>query len=445
MRFTNFVLAAGLTASVFAAPVAVPEEDDSCAADYDETSSAPTVAQTTLPSSVPVVAATSTKPYVAPSSSAVKTSPTSAAPTSTKPTSATSSAVASSPIAPIAASSSSSSSVVPVVTPAASSSAIASPKSAVATTAASGKLQWIGANESGAEFGPGNLPGVVGTDYVFPDTAAIQTLIDGGMNIFRVPFIMERMAQSSMTATLDATYLASYKKVIEYITTAGAHAVLDAQNFGRYKGSVFTSTSDFGTFWKNLATEFKDNDKVIFDCNNEFHDEPTATIFAELDQACVTAIRDVGATSQYIFVEGTSYTGAWTWTSSGNSVAMKNITDPEDKLVYEFHQYLDSDASGTSSTCVSSTIGAERIADATNWLKTNNFKGIIGEYAGGVNADCESAVKGMLDALAADNEHWLGALWWGAGPWWGDYIFAFEPPSGAAYTQYFDTIVSYVA
>lgn len=124
---------------------------------------------------------------------------------------------------------------------------------------------------------------------------------------------------------------------------------------------------------------------------------------------------------------------------------MMNITDPQDKLIYEFHQYLDSDGSGTSASCVSGTIGAERIADATKWLKTNNFKGIIGEYAGGVNTECESAIAGMLDALAADNHVWVGALCWGGGPWWGDYIFAFEPPSGAAYKQYFDKMVSYLA
>ncbi|KAF7868759.1 uncharacterized protein EAF02_009495 [Botrytis sinoallii] len=431
MRFTNFVLAAGLTATAFAAPVAVRDEDDSCVADYDdETSSAAVVAQTTLPSSsAAVVAATS----VAPSSTAVMTS---------------AAVVASSAASPVVASSSAVSSAAAVA--ASSSPAAASPSKAASVAAASssttaGKLQWIGASESGAEFGQTNLPGVVEKDYTFPNTTAIQTLIDGGMNIFRVPFLLERMAQSSITADLDATYLASYKEVIDYITAAGASAVMEAHNYGRYDSAIITSTSDFGGFWGKLATKFADNSKVIFDCNNEFHDEPTATIYAELNQACVTAIRGAGAKSQYIFVEGTSYTGAWTWVSSGNSVSMLNITDPEDKLVYEFHQYLDSDGSGTSATCVSSTIGAERIADATAWLKTNNLKGVIGEFAGGVNADCESAISGMLDALAADNEHWLGALWWGAGPWWGDYIYAFEPPTGAAYAQYFDTLVSYVA
>lgn len=49
------------------------------------------------------------------------------------------------------------------------------------------------------------------------------------------------------------------------------------------------------------------------------------------------------------------------------------------------HQYLDSDGSGTNATCVSSTIGAERIADATAWLQSTGFKGFLGETAGGSN------------------------------------------------------------
>ena len=89
---------------------------------------------------------------------------------------------------------------------------------------------------------------------------------------------------------------------------------------------------------------------------------------------------------------------------------MGNLTDASDKIVYEMHQYLDSDGSGTSATCVSSTIGAERVAAATAWLKANNKVGILGEYAGGVNAQCESAVTGMLDALAAASDVWLGAM-----------------------------------
>src|ERR1700761_4477006 len=52
------------------------------------------------------------------------------------------------------------------------------------------------------------------------------------------------------------------------------------------------------------------------------------------------------------------------------------------------HQYLDSDGSGTNPTCVSSTIGAERLANATAWLQQNNMKGFLGEIGAGSNSAC---------------------------------------------------------
>jgi endoglucanase len=119
---------------------------------------------------------------------------------------------------------------------------------------------------------------------------------------------------------------------------------------------------------------------------------------------------------------------------------MIGLIDPSDKIVYEMHQYLDSDGSGTSDTCLSSTIGAERIAAATAWLKANNKKGVLGEFAGGANSVCETAVTGLLDALEAASDVWMGALWWGGGPWWGNYIFSMEPTSGTGYVAYADTL-----
>lgn len=37
------------------------------------------------------------------------------------------------------------------------------------------------------------------------------------MNIFRVPFLMERLVPSSLTGTLDATYLSDLKSVSELL------------------------------------------------------------------------------------------------------------------------------------------------------------------------------------------------------------------------------------
>lgn len=113
-----------------------------------------------------------------------------------------------------------------------------------------------------------------------------------------------------------------------------------------------------------------------------------------------------------------AWTGAWTWVSSGNAAAFGAIKDPNNNVAIEMHQYLDSDGSGTSATCVDSTIGADRLQVATQWLQQNNLKGFLGEIGAGSNPTCISAVQGALCSMQQSGV-WIGALWWAAGPWWG--------------------------
>lgn len=47
----------------------------------------------------------------------------------------------------------------------------------------------------------------------------------------------------------------------------------------------------------------------------------------------------------------------------------------------------------------------------TQWLKSNNKVGIIGEFAGGANSVCESAVTDMLTYMGPNTNVWLGAIW----------------------------------
>ncbi|KAL2013241.1 hypothetical protein VTN00DRAFT_766 [Thermoascus crustaceus] len=302
-------------------------------------------------------------------------------------------------------------------------------------------FEWFGSNESGAEFGNTNLPGVKGKDYTWPDPAAIDTLIGKGMNIFRVPFQMERLVPNTMTGSADQAYLVDLTATVNAITQKGAYAVIDPHNFGRYYNSIISNPSDFQTFWKTVATNFASNDLVIFDTNNEYHDMDQDLVL-NLNQAAINGIRAAGATSQYIFVEGNSWTGAWTWTDVNDN--MKALTDPSDKIVYEMHQYLDSDGSGTSATCVSETIGKERVTGATEWLRDNGKQGIIGEFAGGANDVCKTAITGMLDYMAQNADVWKGAVWWAAGPWWGDYMFSMEPDGGVAYEEMLPVLQPYI-
>ncbi|KAK1965611.1 cellulase [Colletotrichum sublineola] len=302
-----------------------------------------------------------------------------------------------------------------------------------------GKLEFVGANESGAEFGQNNLPGQLGKDYTWPNKTAIDTLRSQGLNTFRIPAMMERIIPDKLTGKINEDYFSGLEDVIKDVTSKGSYAILDPHNYGRYYGNIITSPSDFGAWWKTVAARFKDNDKVIFDTNNEYYDMDNSLV-RDLNQAAIDNIRAAGATKQMIWIEGNSYSGAWHWISSGTGDALKNLTDPTDStgklLYYEMHQYLDSDGSGTNENCVSSTVGAERLAVATQWLKDNNKQGVIGEIGAGANTQCQEAVKGAVQHLVDNSEQWKGVVWWAAGPWWADYMYSMEPATGKAYTTY---------
>ncbi|KAK8216077.1 endo-beta-1,4-glucanase [Phyllosticta capitalensis] len=308
---------------------------------------------------------------------------------------------------------------------------------------AASPFQFFGINESGPEFGETNLPGTLGTDYVWPNVSTFSTFINQGMNTFRVNVLMERLTENTMDASLNTAYLSDLKDTVSNITSQGAYAMIVPHNYGRFNSKIITDVSGFQKWWKQLATEFSSNEKVIFDINNEFHDMDQSLV-VQLNQAGINGIRAAGASSQYITVEGNAYTGAWSWVSSGNGGTMGNLTDPKSKLIYQMHQYLDSDSSGTSATCVSSTVGQERLEAATQWLKANGKKGLIGEFAGGNNDVCKTAVKGMLNYMKQNSDVWMGALWWAAGPWWGNsYIFNLEPKDGICFSSYMTELTQF--
>ncbi|CAA7267109.1 unnamed protein product [Cyclocybe aegerita] len=300
--------------------------------------------------------------------------------------------------------------------------------------AARTKFTYFGVNQAGAEFGENRIPGVLGTDYTWPSPSSIDFFVGQGMNTFRIPFKLERISplSSGLTGSFDQTYLNGLKTIVNYITGRGAFAVIEPHNYMRYNGNVITSTSDFQTWWTRLANEFKSNNNVIFDIMNEPHTMDAGVVF-QLNQAAVNGIRSTGAT-QLILVEGTAWTGAWSWVSSGNAGAFQALKDPGNNIAVEMHQYLDSDSSGTSANCVSSTVGAERLQVATQWLKDNGFKGFLGEMGAGSNSQCITAIRGALCTMQTSGV-WIGFTWWAAGPWWGTYFQSIEPPNGPSIAQ----------
>ncbi|CAG5181997.1 uncharacterized protein ALTATR162_LOCUS9940 [Alternaria atra] len=304
------------------------------------------------------------------------------------------------------------------------------------------KMKWFGINESGAEFGEKNFTGVYGKEFTWYDLNTIDKFMAEGMNMFRLNFLMERLTPNSLTGKFDPLYLGNLTEQVNHITSKGSYAMIQPHNYGRFLGNIITDTAAFKTWWTNVAAQYKDNELVVFDTNNEYHDMDQQLVF-NLNQAAIDGVRAAGAKKQYITPEGNSWTGAWTWISSGNGASMVNLKDPENKLVYQMHQYLDTDGSGTSANCVSATIFKERLQAATKWLKDNKKQGVIGEFAGGNNAQCISALQDGLKYMGANSDVWLGGIWWAAGPWWGDYIYNMEPTSGVAWTGILPKIKSY--
>ncbi|EPS38650.1 hypothetical protein H072_7611 [Dactylellina haptotyla CBS 200.50] len=305
------------------------------------------------------------------------------------------------------------------------------------------KFTYVGVNESGAEFGENTIPGTLGKDYTWPSPSSIDYFVARGLNTFRVPTRMERITPPSsggLTGPFDSAYISGLDTIINYITNKGAYAIIDPHNYGRFNGAIITDTNAFKTWWTNVANRYKGNSRVIFDTNNEYNTMDQSLV-VNLNQAAINGIRASGATNT-IFVEGNQWTGAWSWTSV-NAATMITLNDPLNKLVFQMHQYLDSDSSGTSDQCVSSTILKERITRATQWCLQNNVKCLLGEVGAGSNSQCQAAVIDGLN-YARDSGAWLGVIWWAAGPWWGTYFQSIEPPSSPAVSAYVPILQSYV-
>jgi hypothetical protein len=121
---------------------------------------------------------------------------------------------------------------------------------------------------------------------------------------------------------------------------------------------------------------------------------------------------------------------------------MLNIVDPANHYVFEVHQYLDSDSSGTTANIVNANIGVTRLSAFTSWLRANNKRGFLGEFAAanstiGSTASLigDEALTNLLSHIAANSDVWEGWAWWAAGPWWGDYMFTLEPTNLGAPSQ----------
>ena len=118
---------------------------------------------------------------------------------------------------------------------------------------------------------------------------------------------------------------------------------------------------------------------------NEPHNLPSLPLWADTVQAAVTAIRKAGANTQTIFLPGTDFTHASSFIDNGSAGNLSRITNPDGtftNLVFEVHQYLDSDGSGTALTCVTDHV-QDAFMPLAKFLVSSGRKAFLGEIGGG--------------------------------------------------------------
>ncbi|KAF9564541.1 cellulase-domain-containing protein [Agrocybe pediades] len=250
---------------------------------------------------------------------------------------------------------------------------------------------------------------------------------DDGMNIFRLPVSWQFLTGGVQTAKLNQTRFTEYDNLVQACLNTGAHCVIDVHNYARFNGKIIgqggPTNGLFSQLWTNIASKYSSESNILFGIMNEPHDMPKIQTWADTVQAAVTAIRRTGATKQIILLPGDNFTAAKTFVSSGSADALSKVVDFDGStknLVFDVHQYLDSDNSGTHTECVTNNIQAAWRPFAS-WLRANGRQALVTETGGGNTDSCISFLCQQNAFLAQNSDVFLGYLGWAAGSFASNY------------------------
>ena len=289
----------------------------------------------------------------------------------------------------------------------------------------------IGVNLAGAEFNAEKLPGAAFTDYVYPDAAEMQYFRTLGVNVFRLPILWERL-QPGLFGELDTGEMHRIQEVAMIARKQNACLIIDVHNYGEYRGKPL-GTSEvpgeaFIDLWKRVLAGFPDSEHVAFGLMNEPSKLRIAD-WADISQRTVNALRKENS-RHLILVAGGRWSGAHDWNEAqggiSNADAFRSFRDAASNVAIEVHQYADRDFSGTGTNCVDREQLQSIMANVTQWAEKNRQRLFLGEFGAASERQCLRALDTILDAVG-NNAVWLGATYWAAGRWWGNYPLSIEP------------------
>lgn len=272
-----------------------------------------------------------------------------------------------------------------------------------------GRTRFAGVNIAGFDFGCGT-DGTCNTSKIYPpvknfppdnnhpDGAGQMKHFynDDHMNIFRLPVGWQYLVNNNLGGQLDSTNFGYYDQLVQSCLSTGAYCIIDIHNYARWNGAIIgqggPSNDQFVNVWTQLAKKYASQSRIWFGVMNEPHDIPNISTWAATVQAVVTAIRNAGATSQFISLPGNGWQSAGTVISDGSAAALSAVKNPDGSttnLIFDVHKYLDSDNSGTHTECVKNNID-DAFAPLATWLRQNGRQAILTETGGGNTASCQT-------------------------------------------------------
>ncbi|KTT43732.1 cellulase [Pseudomonas oryzihabitans] len=295
----------------------------------------------------------------------------------------------------------------------------------------------VGLNLSGAGFAPQVLPGINGTNYIFPVEAYFQQWSARGVKLIRFPIIWERL-QPTLGGPLDSAYVALVNQTFGYAQKHGIKIILDLHNYARYRGQVIgTSGVPYARYQEimtHIARQWSGQSSLYaYDIMNEPHDAmaywPTAAQYG------INGVRAVDSTRPVI-VEGNGWSSATRWAEFND--ALLGLKDPANNIIFSAHSYFDENAGGsydkTDVNTLDANYGVTRVKPFVDWLKKNGKRGYIGEF--GVPDNNPRWNLLMDNMLAYLKQNCIPASYWAAGPGWGSYFMSVEPINGQERPQW---------
>lgn len=280
----------------------------------------------------------------------------------------------------------------------------------------------LGMALGGGEMNENQLPGILNEHYTYPTEEEVAYFHQKGFKVITIPFRWERI-QKNLGSDLDITEIGEIKKVVSWASKRDMKVILSMNNAGRYRkygidyivGTYSVSRNDFADVWNKLANSFSGYPNIYgYNLMSEPHDMQAFDWFTTA-QLAINAIREADRRSP-IIISGNNYAAPESWVEFSDQ--LKNLKDPQDKIIYNAHCFFDLDFTGKyifsfDQNKVNDSSGINRVMPFVQWLQQYNKKGIIGQF--GVPDTDARWMPVMAKFLQYLKDNKVNAQYWASG------------------------------